>query len=109
LRRTTEKLGAKFERYEHDTGKWIFRVEHFSRYGLLDDDEDEEDAGVEEKIEYPKIVEEEERSHPMEEPYYSSNRFKADLSMEEGEEDEMEGRMTEELESPPAQDLFEVL
>ena len=39
MRRTTEKLGAKFIKYDRKSGDWIFQVEHFSRYGLLDDDD----------------------------------------------------------------------
>ena len=33
--------GAKFVRYKPDRGEWQFEVEHFSRYGLLDDSDDE--------------------------------------------------------------------
>lgn len=39
---TTWRLqGAKFVRYQPDRGEWQFEVEHFSRYGLLDDSDDE--------------------------------------------------------------------
>ena len=36
---------TKWLGFHNPTGTWRFRVEHFSRYGLLDDEEDEE-AGV---------------------------------------------------------------
>ena len=35
--------GTEFVRYERDTGVWVFKVKHFSTYGLDYDDEDESD------------------------------------------------------------------
>ena len=40
----TEKDGAKFISYDTATGTWVFEVQHFSKYGLESDDEDEENA-----------------------------------------------------------------
>jgi nuclear pore complex protein Nup98-Nup96 len=34
--------GARFVSYDADAGTWKFEVEHFSKYGLLDSDEEEE-------------------------------------------------------------------
>jgi hypothetical protein len=36
IKKSTERLGAKFLAYSRQLGNWIFEVEHFSRYGLLD-------------------------------------------------------------------------
>ncbi|XP_042901697.1 nuclear pore complex protein Nup98-Nup96 isoform X1 [Parasteatoda tepidariorum] len=44
IRNSTTKLGAKFIDYIPDTGSWIFEVEHFSKYGLEDSDEEEMDV-----------------------------------------------------------------
>ncbi|XP_028967287.1 nuclear pore complex protein Nup98-Nup96 [Galendromus occidentalis] len=41
----TLKMGAIFLDYDEYTGVWVFRVDHFSRYGLLDDDDDDVDGG----------------------------------------------------------------
>lgn len=50
LERHIAKLKAipdtKFEDYDNETGVWVFSVEHFTTYGLADDDDDEEDTDV---------------------------------------------------------------
>jgi nuclear pore complex protein Nup98-Nup96 len=43
LRRLKQTTGTKFLNYDADTGTWSFTVEHFTTYGLDDDDEDETD------------------------------------------------------------------
>lgn len=43
LRRSTAKMGATFVEYRPVTGSWVFKVDHFSKYGLTDSDEEEVD------------------------------------------------------------------
>lgn len=63
LQRASNKLGASFVDYRSDTGSWVFNVEHFSKYALIDsDDEDEEiiienNCNIESKIlPKPKVI-----------------------------------------------------
>ncbi|CAA7400171.1 unnamed protein product [Spirodela intermedia] len=43
LRKKVREQGAEFVSFDAGKGEWKFRVDHFSRYHLLDDDEQEED------------------------------------------------------------------
>ncbi|XP_018566135.1 nuclear pore complex protein Nup98-Nup96 [Anoplophora glabripennis] len=42
LRKITVKKGAKFVDFRPETGSWVFKVDHFSRYGFNDSDEEAE-------------------------------------------------------------------
>lgn len=47
LQRASNKLGAHFVDYRSDTGSWVFNVEHFSKYALIDSDDEDEVIVVE--------------------------------------------------------------
>ncbi|KAL0018702.1 hypothetical protein WJX79_002745 [Trebouxia sp. C0005] len=47
LKLMSSRQGTEFVSYDEERGIWKFRVEHFSRYGLLDSDDEDEDGYTE--------------------------------------------------------------
>lgn len=56
LQRACAKLGTQFIDYRSDTGSWVFNVEHFSKYALIDSDTEDEDVNIVELDVDPKTL-----------------------------------------------------
>lgn len=59
LQRACAKLNTHFVDYRADTGSWVFNVEHFSKYALIDSDDEVEEKAVEHNLDpktFPKPI-----------------------------------------------------
>lgn len=50
LRAVCDKHDTRFVEYRPETGSWVFKVDHFSKYGLNDSDEEEDNPADAKKI-----------------------------------------------------------
>lgn len=81
LEKTTENYGARYLGYDPKTGSWAFQVEHFSRYGIDDEDDDEESTPTEE-VPNTSISE----GAPPVEILPSPNRFAIDADLDDDQD-----------------------
>ncbi|CAG7717020.1 unnamed protein product [Allacma fusca] len=44
LKKSCERLGAEFISYDEQTGRWVFKVSHFSKYSCAPEEEEEDDV-----------------------------------------------------------------
>lgn len=50
LRAVCDKHDTRFVEYRPETGSWVFKVDHFSKYGLSDSDDDDDNAAEAKKL-----------------------------------------------------------
>eukprot|EP00977_Amphora_coffeiformis_P007068 scaffold1536_cov166-Amphora_coffeaeformis.AAC.2 len=96
LQKRCEKMGADHVGYERSTGTWKIRVSHFSRYGLYDEDSEDEEvhevnlkkivgfAGVGTPVQ-PKTI-----LRRKQTPHVKASRARFDIEMESSESFENE-------------------
>lgn len=53
LRNVCDKYNTRFVEYRPETGSWVFKVQHFSKYGLSDSDEEDDTVAKKAKMQIP--------------------------------------------------------
>ncbi|KAL7549274.1 hypothetical protein ACHAWF_012551 [Thalassiosira exigua] len=66
IEKSTKKMGAELLSFEEENGVWKFRVGHFSRYGLDDDDSDGSDDDINPTPSLATLDDEQESLNPAE-------------------------------------------
>ncbi|KAM0355879.1 hypothetical protein ACHAPU_000266 [Fusarium lateritium] len=66
-----------FESYDKDTGIWVFSVEHFTTYGLDDDDSDDEEITQNESAPAQEMAVDVSDNSPMEDDTFEFRRHRA--------------------------------
>eukprot|EP01114_Cavostelium_apophysatum_P010587 TRINITY_DN2449_c0_g1_i4.p1 TRINITY_DN2449_c0_g1~~TRINITY_DN2449_c0_g1_i4.p1 ORF type:complete len:1866 (-),score=435.79 TRINITY_DN2449_c0_g1_i4:22-5619(-) len=90
VKKTTEASGARLVVYDKTTGEWVFQVQHFSKYGIADESDEDESDETPKSVQSPPVTGETKKRYPK----TPTNRRA--LHIEDSEsESEMDGEVDE--------------